>query len=196
MPSQQVANPQYESYSNKLEFITILDNLMDIIEDIKEDARLKDQEYIDIMNAFSKFNDMKDKIKTTIIYKEMERVKRQKTPPALITLREKSFVCGNCGRGFTTKSGLKTHSERHICKSINKFTKFSVKEGKDHHDFYHSAKRVKNRSNYNLIELEKIQNKRAAERKNEWVDFTEEKPATDLDEALEELVLDPHEENV
>jgi len=192
----QTPNPQHETYKNKLEFITILDNLMDIIEDIKNDERLKDQEYIDIMNAFSKFNDMKDKIKTTIIYREIARVKRQKEPPAFISLREKTYVCGNCGRGFTTKNGLKTHSDRHICKSINQFTKFSVKEGKDHHDFYHKAKRVKNRTNHKLVELEKIQNKRAEERKNEWVDFTEEKPATDLDEALEELVLDPHEENV
>jgi hypothetical protein len=190
----QTPNPQHETYKNKLEFITCLDNLMNIIEDIKEDARLKDQEYIDIMDAFSKFNAFSNLIKTTIIYREIARVKRQKEPPAFISLREKRFVCGNCGRGFTTKNGLKTHSDRHICKSINQFTKFSVKEGKDHHDFYHKAKRVKNRTNHNLIELEKIQNKRAEERMNEWVDFTEEKPATDLDEALEELVLDPEQE--
>jgi len=194
MPSQQVPNPQYESYKNKIDFITILDNLMDIIENIKQDARLKDQEYIDIMNAFSKFNNMKDKIKTTIIYREIAKVKKQKTPPEFISLREKLHICGACGRGFTTKNGLHLHNQRDICSKINQFAQFSVKEGKHHHDFYHSAKRVNNRKQKQLIELEKEQNKKAAERQYKWVNYTETQMGVCVADAMEELVLDPEQE--
>ncbi|MGI9556007.1 MAG: hypothetical protein ACR2M9_04020 [Cyanophyceae cyanobacterium] len=169
---------------------------MEIIENIKEDARLKDQEYIDIMNAFSKFNNLKDKIKTTIIYREIAKVKKQKEPPTFISLREKSHICGACGRGFTTKNGLRQHNERDICNKINQFAQFSVKEGKHHHDFYHSAKRVKNRTQKQLLELEKEQNKKAAERQNKWMDYTETQAGVWVPDAIEELVLDPEEENI
>jgi hypothetical protein len=190
MPTQQVQNPQYESYKNKLDFINILDNLMDIIENIKDDARLKDQEYIDIMNAFSKFNNMKDKIKTTIIYREIAKVKKQKEPPAFISLREKSHICGACGRGFTTKNGLHQHNQRDICNKINQFAQFSVKEGKHHHDFYNKAKRVNNRRQQSLLELEKEQNKKAAERKGKWIDYTEQTQGVCVASAMNELLLD------
>lgn len=128
-------NPAYVNHQNETALVNIINEMVEIIDIIKEDERLKDQEYIDIMNNFMKLHQLKNSLQNNVVYTEIERRVRRNAPPQTINIREKSVLCNKCGRQFVSKNAVNNHQKRDICDKINKYANFSVKNKKSVFNF-------------------------------------------------------------
>lgn len=128
-------NPAFINHQNETALVNIINEMVEIIETIKEDERLKDQEYIDIMNNCMKLHQLKDNLKNNKVYIEIERRANRNAPPQFINIRKKSVLCNKCGRQFVSKEAVKAHQKRNICDKISKYADFSVKNKKSVFNF-------------------------------------------------------------
>jgi len=125
-----IPNPAYDNFQNETALVNIINEMVEIIDTIKEDERLKDQEYIDIMNNCMKLHQLKNSLKQNVVYTEIERRTQRHPPPQLLNINEKNILCNKCGRQFVSKTAVKQHQKRNICDKINKYAQFSVKKNK------------------------------------------------------------------
>lgn len=128
-------NPAYTNYQNETALVNIINEMVEIIDIIKEDERLKDQEYIDIMNNCMKLHQLKDNLKRNVVYIEIERRASRNAPSEYIRINEKNVLCNKCGRQFVSKQAVNAHQKRNICHKINKYADFVLKNKKSVFNF-------------------------------------------------------------
>ena len=123
-----IDNPAHKTYKHETEFMGLLHNMLEIVETIKDDHRLKDKEYLDLMVSFQMLHKLKSRLQSQPVYMNLrERTSRTEPPPQL-RRSENKILCNECGRSFTTKRGLFLHKKRRICADTNVYTMYCNKK--------------------------------------------------------------------
>lgn len=129
MATQQQQEPMInvtaETKQNADEFMNTLTSMFETIEGLANDGTMKEGDYVKLSREFVRLSQMKEKVKTTIIYVEQERIarrgrviERKKLTKQQKLDDDKNFkMCPSCKKVIKIKSFAK-HIASGICKHI------------------------------------------------------------------------------
>ena len=124
-----VPNPKYKIWNEEKRFMDLLTGILDIVEDIKEDERLKDGEYLGLMRSIQMLHKLKSQLKAEVIYIPLRDRTRRNEPTQWLRRKKQDFLCNDCGRGFTSEKGLEEHKTRKICFDTNTYASYCMDTG-------------------------------------------------------------------